>query len=500
MLEKYCDILVIGNELPGLVTAAFLARRGLTVQVIDFDLYADHPKTPDPVCLTNIHSKLLRSILGRLNVPEVTIQNFIKQDASLQVIFPEHRVDVLNNPLTYFEEIEREFPEHYLEIKAFYENQARLRHKTDINELFQQLLPNSWKEKRLFKKFIQEQLLNEKSADYRALMKKDACLNYYLKTQFLLAYQNIIDDPFAYQVSELFNPGDGEIFGVHAGIGDLKKMLCERIRQYDGVTRNKVQINSLLFRNGVFEGVELDDNQNTVLSKYIIWNAGLGKLAKLLPNKWRFRGLRKKSQNFSPEFHWFSIKYHIDKNFIPEPMKSNVVLISDFNKELSGDNLLYLQVDDEKIDTQSNIWVHFLLPESALKENDDFFEPYFSSIREKLLKILPFADKVLKQVFPLKPVHETSDTLFPLNENDFEIFKSAAEKNGVPLQKKDRFIDLFEFHFKTPAPNFYISNPQIFSAFGLESKLILGLKITDLIWQEVEKVKKRAMKSERRIA
>ena len=35
MLEKYCDILVVGTELPGLVSAAFLARRGLSVQILD---------------------------------------------------------------------------------------------------------------------------------------------------------------------------------------------------------------------------------------------------------------------------------------------------------------------------------------------------------------------------------------------------------------------------------------------------------------------------------
>ncbi|MBU0506917.1 hypothetical protein KJ708_13090, partial [bacterium] len=130
MLEKYCDILIIGDHLPGLVTAAFLARRGLSVQVIDTDLFSKHPKKPDPVCLTNIHSNLLRSILGRLNVPEVTIQSVLNQDATLQYVYPKSRIDIFHNPMDYFDEVEREFKDNFKEIKRFYEKQSKLRHRT----------------------------------------------------------------------------------------------------------------------------------------------------------------------------------------------------------------------------------------------------------------------------------------------------------------------------------------------------------------------------------
>src|SRR5689334_20764934 len=110
MLEKFCDILVIGTELPGLITGAFLARRGLSVQVVGADFYSDHPQMPDPLCLTHMRSRLLKSILGRLNVPENSIQHFLSRETQLQVIFPDRRIDVLSNPMGFSEEIEREFP------------------------------------------------------------------------------------------------------------------------------------------------------------------------------------------------------------------------------------------------------------------------------------------------------------------------------------------------------------------------------------------------------
>lgn len=500
MLEKFCDILVLGTELPGLVTAAFLARRGLSVQVVDSDLFSDNEKMPDPICLCNLHSKLLRSILGRLNIPEMNIQNFLNRESTLQVIFPKHRIDIFNNPLTYFEEIEREFPEHYQAVKAFYEAQAKLRHQIDVGELFQQLIPNSWKEKRAFRKFVSEQHLDERSDEIQTILNSDDEIKQFFILQHMLAYQQTMGQPFKFQVSELFNPGDGEIFSVHAGIRDLKSMLLERIQHYDGTIRSKVQINKMLFRSGVFEGVELDSNQGQIISKYVIWNDSMSKLAELLPSKWRFRKLRKLSKQIKADQNWFTARFTVDAELIPEPMKSNVVVIKDSSQPLTEDNMLYLQIFSEKSEPLARIDVNFLLPSSALDFSREDFDGYFESIRLRLIELMPFTDKRLKQTFPEKRDQAPQDTLFPLTEDDFEIFKHSARRHEITTQLDGSFYDQFKLHYKTAAPNFYVSHPAVFSPFGIESKFVLGLKITDLIWQEAEKIKKRAMKSERRIA
>lgn len=500
MLEHYCDIIVIGTDFPGLVTAAFLAKRGLSVQVIDSDLFQDHQKMPDPVCMTNLHSKMLRSIMGRLNVPELTIQNILGKESNLQVIFPHHRIDVFNNPLTYFEELDREFPDREAELKTFYESQAKLRHRTEVSELFQHLIPSKWSERRNFNKFVKEQNLSESHQGYQDLIAKNDELSSFLKAQFTLAYQLKCDEPFAYQVSELFNPGDGEIFSVSSGLHDYKKVLMERIQHYDGAIRKKVQINQLLFRNGVFEGVELDESHGNVLSKYVLWNTSLTKLDDFLPKKWRFRKLRKCAENHPYQENWFTARYTIDPQYIPDPMNPNVIMVQDPKKDLLGDNYLYLQIKKDKLSPVSTIDVNFLLPKEYLNKNPEDFDVYFENIHKHLLKVFPFSEKSLVQTFPEKQPEQPQDTLFPLNEDDFEIFKHSASLHGVHHQKEKNFAKLFPNHYKTNVQNFYLSHPSIFSPFGIESKLILGLKITDSIWAEVEKVKRKAMRSERRIA
>ncbi|MBU1918274.1 hypothetical protein KKF63_09135 [bacterium] len=500
MLEKYCDILIIGDHLPGLVTAAFLARRGLSVQVIDTDLFSKHPKKPDPVCLTNIHSNLLRSILGRLNVPEVTIQSVLNQDATLQYIYPKSRIDIFHNPMDYFDEVEREFKDNFKEIKRFYEKQSKLRHRTQVSDLFEKLIPHTWKERQVFKKFINEQSLNEKSTDFINLLKQDPRLKSFFSSQFLLGYQQFCDSPFAYQISALLNPGDGEIFNVYAGLQHLKKILHERITHYDGAVRNDVQINSLLFRNGIFEGLELDEAHGQILCKYVIWNDDLNKLKDLLPRKWRFRQLRKQCAPRHDPFYWFTTRFSVPTVYLPNPMRNNVIMINNPEKELIGDNFLYLQLNNNPVESETQIHVNFLLPQSALSEDEEFFDSYFEAIKQSMIKLMPFSDNDIQFDFPTKSKDMPTDTLFPLTENDFEIFRHAAAQNSVSHQVDKHFINLFKLDYRTPAPNFYLSHPDIFTAFGLDAKLMLGLKITDNIWSEVEKVKKRAMKTERRIA
>ncbi len=500
MLERYCDILVVGTELPGLITAAFLARRGLSVQVIDTDMFTDHPKLPDPVCLTNIQSKLLRSILGRLNVPEATLQKFLNQEATLQVVLPKNRIDVFNNPLTYFEELEREFPKQYAALKIFYETQAKERHQIDVNELFQRLWPVGWKEQRAFKKFLKSQTLGRVSSDYAALAKSDPRLASFLKAQYLLAYGKFNEAPFHFQVSELFNPGDGEIFNVVGGINTLKNMLLERVQNHEGSLRKKTVINGLLYRKGVFEGVFLDESQGNLLSKYLIWNTSLKRLSELLPKKWRFRKIKKACDHVTTDFQWFTTRLTVDVKYLPESLKTNAVLIGDPGQPLTGDNLLYVQIDREKQESVATLDVHFLLPSSALSFSDEDFLPYFENIRARLLEILPFSEKSLKLVFPCKIDQQSMDTLFHVQENDFEIMRHSASLHGVMIENQKHFADLLKLHYKTPAPNLYITHPYVFSSFGLDSKLILGLKITDIIWQEVDRLKKKGIKTERRVA
>lgn len=501
MLEKYCDIFVIGTELPGLMTAAFLARRGLSVQVMDFDIFSENKSFPQPLCLTHSHSKLFKSLLGRLNVPESAMQQLQSAESTLQIIFPKNRIDLTDNPQLFFEELDREFPESAEKLKSFYESQTKTTHDCDLNDLFQKLLPTTWSQKLQLKKFIRQNNLDKLASDLENLVRHHPKLKSFFDAQFLLSCQSLIEKPFAYQSSELLKPNDGEIFHVYSQIDTLKKILKERIIYHEGVIIKKSQIKELLFKKGVFDGVKLENPDGTVFTKYILWNNSFDQLKDILPKKWRFRKIIKQAQSIRFEHHWFSARFKINSEYIPSLLKKTVIDIYDPTQPLTDGNLLLYQIHSSAKNPQDTfIDAHFLLKDSALEEPEDFFTPYLDSIQKRLNHLLPFSKNKLERVFPLSQKQTPSDTLFPMEQDDFEIFKYLAQKYGVTSVRDSSFYNLFKLSHKTPAPNLYITNPLILSSLGFESKLMLGLKITDIIWQEIDTYKKKNSHSSKKRA
>lgn len=495
MLEHYCDALIIGTDLSGLITGAFLARRGLTVHVIDLD--QDLEDQPDPFCVGHLHSKLLRSIMGRLNVPDIEIQEITPHDSPLQIIFPKKRIDVSANPVLFYEELEREFPKEFEDLKKFYENLAQIKHEIDENELYTLLLPEGFRQKRQFQKFIKEKSLNQRWEDLG--LQLNPSLKSFFMSQLKLLIYNHNKNPFAFQVAELLNPGEGEVLSIKGGHNDLKKIFLERIEHHEGAVRSECIIDELLYRNGIFEGVKLHGNAGSVLARYLVWNTEISKLADYLPSGFRFRKIRKQISKIKPSHHWYTCQFSIPKKFIPSPMKENLLCIRGESYKLEEGNYLYLQVHQEDA-INAKLSVSYLCDTTWLEKDFQDFDRIHQSILDYLKSLFPFSGSHCQLVFPLQERDENLETLFPLKDNPFETFKKNARSHPICSNEAKSFSDLFPISHRTPAPNLFLSAPEILSSLGYEGKYMLGLKVTDLIWDDVEKEKKRAMKSEKRIA
>lgn len=499
MIERYCDALVIGTDLSGLITAAFLARRGLTVHVLDLDPYARNAKEPDPFCVAHLHSKLFRSILGRLNIPENDIQSLSGQESPLQLIFPKKRIDISANPILFYEELEREFPHHHEELKMFYESLARIKHEVEMQQFYSLILPTTFRERRKLMKFVRAHGLDKHLHDLPLPLKQVPELASFIMAQLKLVTYVHNENPFAFQVAELLNPSEGEIFSVRGGHQQLKRLFIERVEHHEGAYRPEAQIENILYRDGIFEGVSLSGLEGNILAKYVIWNTHLKKLGEYLPKLWRFRGLSKAIQKIKPTAHWFTTNFELPAQFIPPMMKENLILIQDPDKDLRGENFLYVQLKLKDSFT-AKLSVSYLQEPAALDFDESAFLSLHQKIKLMLLELMPFAGDNLVNTFPLSEKTENDETLFPLEENDFEIFKESAQQNAIYDFKAKSFSDLFPLTYKTAAPNLFLTAPEIMGSLGYEGKFMLGLKVTDLIWEDVKKEKKWAMKNERRIA
>src|SRR5262249_19086962 len=109
-------------------------------------------------------------------------------------------------------------------------------------------------------------------------------------------------------------------------------------------------------------------------------------------------------------------------------------------------------------------------------------------------KLMPFSDGRIQLHFPLENrAPETPDSLFP-EKSDYEIFRENAAANPSYSVFPQDFGGLFPLHNRTPYKNLFLTSPEILAALGFEGKFLLGLKTIDLIWNEVEIVRKKAIK------
>lgn len=499
MLEHYSDALIIGTEIPGLITGAFLARRGLNVHVLDPSPYAPSEIRSDPFVSHALHSKLLRSILGRLNVSEAAIHGLTTPAEPLQIIFPKKRIDIEANPLFFYEEMEREFPDVLPEIKQFYENLTHVKHQVETQQLFSLMLPRTFMERRQLNKFAKIHQLDCRMENGTFDFATSPEFRTFIEAQLKLLLTHQSSPMLLYQVSDLLNPSDGAVLSIKGGQNLLKSIFRERIEHHAGFIRTKTQIDKLLFKNGIFEGVMMAGTQGNILTRYLVWNTELSRLKDYLPSLLRFTRLKSKIKKIKPKAMWFTAHFQVPRMYIPSPMQNNVVSIENPGRDLIGTNYLFIQIHDREEEMVS-LSVSYLMGVEAQDADDESFIPLHEKILQSLRFLMPFADDKIKLIFPTLSSKKQEGTLFPLKEDDFTIFKYMAKSHPVFESRAKTFSDLFPISYKTASPNLFITSPQILGGFGLESHFMLGLHVTDLIWQDVEKEKKRAMKLEKRIA
>lgn len=127
------DVVIIGAGLGGLVSAAVIAKKGFKVLIVEKNSY------PGGCCssfskdgyIFNIGPSLfwgldsggpLYNLLGYLGIREsiITHDIFRRIDPGLQVVLPDHRLDIYTQRKRLFEELRREFPKNFTTLEEFY--------------------------------------------------------------------------------------------------------------------------------------------------------------------------------------------------------------------------------------------------------------------------------------------------------------------------------------------------------------------------------------------
>jgi len=505
MSEKYCDVLIVGMDLAGLITGAFLAKRGLSVTVLNFDKdLASTKKDIQPNLVTHLDSKLFKSILGRLSIMDHELAVVRKLSIPYQVVLPNHRLDVFTDRDLFERELKREFPHDFKLVKEFYSSMDLFESVLDTETLQELILPKTFQEKWRFKKFIQNSGLTERLSSYLEDLKANLDIKTFLEAQLRFLASTYSDNPYTYVISKLLSNENCVLYEVKGGMGRLKKVFLDKIESYSGVIKNNVHIEALEIEKRKIQGIRLAGFEGTIGCRYLLWNARVRGIEPFIPKSFWTHTMLKQIRSITPKQYHFSIRYEISRDELPEGMKENLLFIADPNKPLTGSNFFHINVFQPADATSAPIFlnVSYLLEAEFLHSPKEFLQVIHDEISEHLHHLMPFAES-LRLIFPLdQPAtheQEEGNLLFALEKDDFEIFRENAQENPIYEIVPKRFTDLFPISNRTFYKNLFLTSPEVLAALGFEGKLLLGLKTIDLIWREIEVSRKKAIR-QRKIA
>lgn len=480
MSLNFCDLLVLGSDLSGIMTATLLAKRGMNVLILD----DDDEDEPLPNLVTGLGTRSFKSLLGKLMIPDSKLQIFHENKVACQVVFPRHRLDLHNSRPLFFKEIEREFPQEKEILEELLGEIDRLRENylEEILSFFPIVGP---REKKRFVKWYQD------FPDEKLLQLWDRLsptLQCFLKVRLKFLSRASLSDPPVLQLLLFLPPESGMTFSIRGGVRELKKLFFDKLDYFGGMVHPLSNDTFQFIAKGrEVRAIQMGRYNFPTRCRYLLGNTDIQSLYRDLPSPLFtfFSGrIKKKVLGLEPQEIPSLIQYCVAKEVLPEPMKENVVYVPDPAAPLEGAN--YLEINIHPLSkTRSNgmdtlMTVGFTLPGALRGEAGS--NHLQDEIDHKLQRLVPFADSHLKRIFPGNTPSEGDPELFPV-ENDSVMMEKI-------IRKRVRYSpSLFFPNLTSPFKNLFVLGPNILDWLGMEGKMLAALRAVDLIWSQELKIK-----------
>src|SRR4030095_7531085 len=184
MSEKFCDILILGSELSGLIAGAFLAKRGLSVTVLnpDHDVGLEE-KNIQPNLISHLDGRLFKTILGRLSILDSELGVVNRYEMPYQVVLPNHRIDVTVSRERFYRELKREFPEQADAVRSFYLRLDGLDRSVDSEKYQDVALPRGLLKRFRFTQFIKQNHLDLTIGDWMETLNLNGDIASFIQAQ-----------------------------------------------------------------------------------------------------------------------------------------------------------------------------------------------------------------------------------------------------------------------------------------------------------------------------
>jgi hypothetical protein len=477
------DVIVVGGQLSGALSAALLAKRGYRVMLVEHDglghgyehngyLLPYGPFIAPPFKTMAVVDEAFVE-LGLAT----TIQRTLKpHKPELQLVLPNHRVDLPSNDATRVAELSREFgdlgPELAKRLKA-----AAVQH--EATDWFFKQRPNlppdgmmeAWALKRLVKAhpgLMEAPALEGADAASVLLNKLNPFITHLSETAHPLAksraLSQVLKSPSRY-------PGAREA---------VRELLIHRLTDLGGAVVGGSPEQSIVerfeFDGSEISGVKLLKSDTLYRSHFTIAATDSGAMRRLVDDKKKFRKLIEQFDEVSTESFLYSVNWVMRPAGIP-PAMGELVLMD------TGDDLgtMLIQVDNArsaegKVEDESLrvLCAGVFVPAKTRELGEQHLHDLAKRIEAHLEALMPFSRKHL--------VLSSSPYL-----NAGGVRGSRLMPHPLYKVSSDTYLGLTGLAQRTAVKNLFLANREVLPGLGLEGELLAGIRAAKLVQDMLRK-------------
>lgn len=393
------DLIVLGDEFPGVVAATLCAARGMRVLLAttrdDPESYqvGSYRLPTRPLRFVGMSSPAIRRVVDELNFTHLLKRRLRESRPAFQFVGPDARIDVSIDDDELSAELARDLANGDAEAVL-----AVCRTSREVSELLEPILgqaiafpPEKFFDKREIGRCEEPLSLaggavaasTEKSRIARALVDAPAAISTHADPRELT-------DVARARAFDLWRRGTAQLPG---GRQALREIFLDKFASHGGEVR-AVAAEELLVSWGKVTGVRLREREE-LGAEHVIAAMPLDELQELIPKV--PKKMREVSELLTPTAYRYTLNLVMAEAGIPEGIGSTVLVVTDPEEPLIGDNCVAIHIDEPDEEARVTVTAEAVCPAPEGKHTlEDELADLRIRIRERLEEVMPFSsDHVL---------------------------------------------------------------------------------------------------------
>jgi hypothetical protein len=466
------DLIVLGDELAGLVSATLCAARGMRVLLAttrsDPEAYQLGPhKLPiRPLSFVGMSSPAVRRVMEELNFTHLLKRRLRDNNPAFQFIGPDARLDFTGDDDALALECERD-----LELGDANALLAISRSARGVSELLDPILgqaiafpPHKFFDKREIAR--NEEAVAEAGRAVAAAVGDSILAGAILAAPAALGGHGdptALTDVSRARAFDLWRRGVAQLPG---GREALRSIFLDKFASHGGEVRN-VAAEELTISWGKVTGVLLRDREQ-LGAEHVIAAMPLDELVELCGSKVPKR-VAQVAEQFAPAAFRYTLNLVMAEAGIPEGIGSTALVVADPSAPLVGDNAIAIHIGEPDEEARITVSLEALCePPSGKQTLEDKLADLRIRLRERLEDVMPFSsDHVLVAHSPNEAAGAEGIRAKPSLSSPFEP-QPTWRTDIEPL------LGVAAAPYNLGVKRLTIASPQVMPGLGLEGELEVG--------------------------